>query len=129
MQERYLQADRIRRGHLLDEMETITGLHCKSLIRLMKGNLTRKSRRRQRGRVYGPEVDDALVIAGSTDYICPECLAPNLTWLAKHLAAHGELPFCLSRFSCRPRFYHSTTEWVTSIERMRILGQDTRQSG
>ncbi len=92
MQERYLQADRIGRGHLLDEMETITGLHRKSLIRLMKGNLTRRPRRRQRGHVYRPKVDDVLrVIAESTDYICPECLAPNLTWLAKHLAARGEL--------------------------------------
>ena len=92
MQERYLQADRIGRVHLLDEMETVTGLHRKSLVLLMKGNLTRKPRGRQRGRVYGPEVDDALrVIAESTDYICAERLTPNLTWLAQHLAAHGEL--------------------------------------
>jgi len=92
MQERYLQADHTGRGHLLDEMETITGLHRKSLVRLMKGNLTRKPRGRQRGRVYGPEVDDALrVIAESTDYICAQRLTPNLTWLAQHLAAHGEL--------------------------------------
>jgi hypothetical protein len=92
MQERYLQADRRGRGQLLDEMETVTGLHRKSLIRLMRGNLTRKPRRQQRGRVYGPEVDDAVrVIAESTDYICAERLTPNLTWLAKHLAAHGEM--------------------------------------
>jgi hypothetical protein len=92
MQERYLQSDSTGRGHLLDEMEAVTGLHRKSLIRLMKGNLTRKPRSRQRGRVYGPEVDDALrVIAESTDYICAERLTPNLTWLAEHLAAHGEL--------------------------------------
>jgi hypothetical protein len=58
----------------------------------MKGNLTRKPRGRQRGRVYGPDVDDALrVIAESTDYICAERVTPNLTWLAQHLAAHGEL--------------------------------------
>ena len=92
MQERYLQADRIGRVHLLDEMGAVTGLHRKSLVRLMRGNLTRKPRGRQRGRVYGPEVDDALrVIAESTDYICAERLTPNLTWLAQHLAAHGEL--------------------------------------
>jgi hypothetical protein len=92
MQERYLQADRTGRGHLLDEMEAVTGLHRKSLIRLMKGSLTRRPRRRQRGRIYGPEVDAAVrVIAESTDYICAERLTPNLTWLAKHLAAHGEL--------------------------------------
>ena len=92
MQERYLQADRTSRGLLLDEMEAVTGLHRKSLVRLMKGNLTRQPRGRQRGHVYGPEVDGALrVIAESTDYICAERLTPNLTWLAKHLAAHGEL--------------------------------------
>jgi hypothetical protein len=92
MQERYFQADRKERGRLLDEMERITELHRKSLIRLMKGSLERRARRRQRGRTYGPEVDDALrVIVESTDYICAERLTPNLAWLAKHLAAHGEL--------------------------------------
>ncbi|MBC8252676.1 MAG: integrase [Ardenticatenia bacterium] len=58
----------------------------------MNGSLERKPRRRQRGRTYGPEVDDALrVIAESMDYICAERLTPNLTSLAKHLAAHDEL--------------------------------------
>ena len=42
MQERYLEADRPGRGHLLDEMETITGLHRKSLIRLMSCWLRQK---------------------------------------------------------------------------------------
>jgi hypothetical protein len=92
MQERYLQANRKERGGLLDEMEAVTELHRKSLIRLMKGNLTRQPRRRQRGRTYGPEVDDALrVIAEATDYICAERLTPNLSWLASHLEVHGEL--------------------------------------
>jgi hypothetical protein len=58
----------------------------------MNGSLERKLRRRQRGRSYGPEVDDALrVIAERMDYICAERLTPNLTSLARHLAAHGEL--------------------------------------
>jgi hypothetical protein len=92
MQERYSKADRRERGRLLDEMEAVTELHRKSLIRLMKGSLERRPRRQQRGRTYGAEVDDALrVIAESTDYICAERLTPNLTWLTKHLAAHGEL--------------------------------------
>jgi hypothetical protein len=92
MQERYVQADRKERGRLLDEMEAVTGLHRKSLIRLLGGSLVRQSRRRQRDRTYGPDVDDALrVIAESTDYICAERLTPNLPWLAQHLAAHGEL--------------------------------------
>ncbi len=92
MQKRYFQASRKERGRLLDEMEAVTELHRKSLVRLIRSDLKRRPRRRQRGRTYGPEVDDALrVIAESTDYICAERLAPNLTWLAEHLAAHGEL--------------------------------------
>jgi hypothetical protein len=92
MQKRYANACRKERGQLLDEMEAVTGLHRNSIIRLINGNLKRKPRRRQRGRSYGPDVDDALrVIAESMDYICAERLKPNLPWLAKCLAAHGEL--------------------------------------
>jgi hypothetical protein len=92
MQQRYLQADRKQRGRLLDEMEAVTEMHRKSLIRLLRHNLERRPRRKQRGRTYGPEVDDALrVIAESTDFICAERLTPNLAWLARHLASHGEM--------------------------------------
>jgi len=92
MKKRYARADRKERGHLLDEMETVTELHRKSLIRLLRGNLERRPRRKQRGRAYGAAVDDALrVIAESLDYLCAERLTPNLVWTAEHLAAHGEL--------------------------------------
>jgi hypothetical protein len=92
MQKRYLQAGRKEQGRLLDEMQTVTKLDRKTLIRLMSGSLERRPRCRQRGSVYGPEVDDALrVIAESMDYICAERLTPNLPWLASHLAAHAEL--------------------------------------
>jgi hypothetical protein len=92
MQERYLQAGRKERGQLLDEMEAVTELHRKSLIRLMRGNLTRRPRRKQRGRTYGADVDDAVrVIAETTDFICAERLTPSLPWLARHLETHGEL--------------------------------------
>ncbi len=76
---------------LLDEMQAVTGLERKTLIRLMHGSLERRSRQRQRGRTYGAEVDDALrVIAESCDHICAERLQPNLVAMAKQLAAHGE---------------------------------------
>jgi len=48
MKKRYRQASKKGRGRLLDEMEAIIGLHRKSLIRLMRGPLTRKRRRQQR---------------------------------------------------------------------------------
>jgi hypothetical protein len=92
MQKRYKKADRKEKGSLLDEMVQVTGLHRKYLIELMGGDLKRKPRQRQRGRTYGPEVDDALrVIYESFDCICAERLTPNLVWMAEHLAHHGEL--------------------------------------
>ena len=92
MRERYLLADRQERGGLLDEMVDVTKLDRKTLIRLMKGRLERQPRRKQRGRIYTHEVDDALrVVAESLDHICAERLTPSLPWLAKHLAAHGEM--------------------------------------
>jgi transposase InsO family protein len=93
MQKRYRRAgNRRARSRLLDEMAQVTELHRKSLIRLMKGNLQRQARRQQRGRTYGPEVDDALrVIAESFDYICAARLSPNLIWMAEVLGQHGEM--------------------------------------
>jgi hypothetical protein len=92
MRRRYKQADRKMKGQLLGEMEVVTGLHRKSLIRLMNGNLKRKPRRRERGKTYGADVDDALrVIDESFDYICAERLTPNLVWMARHLARYDEL--------------------------------------
>lgn len=92
MKKRYVKADRKTKGHFLDEMEAVTGLQRKSLSRLMNSSLKRKPRRRERGTIYGPEVDHALwVIYESLDYICAERLTPNLVWMARHLDEHGEL--------------------------------------
>lgn len=80
------------RSHLIDEMQAVTGLHRKSLLRLINGDLARRPRQKQRGKTYGPEIEDAIVkIARSLDYPCAERLKPNLVWMAEHLAAHGEL--------------------------------------
>jgi len=93
MQGRYWAADRAGRGGLLDEMAAVTGLHRKSLLRLLApGGLERGTRRRQRGRVYGHLVDDALrVIWESLDYVCAERLTPALLPTARLLAGHGEV--------------------------------------
>ena len=92
MKERYVKAGRKARKQLLDEMEAVTGLDRKTLIRLMKGSLQREPWSRERGTIYGVQVDDALrVIYESSDYICAERLTPNLAWPACHLATHGEL--------------------------------------
>jgi hypothetical protein len=89
---RYVRADREGKGELLDEMETMTGYDRKYLIRLLKGDGRRRPRRGGRGRKYGCEVDDAVrVISESLDNICAARLTPNLVWMAKHLARHGEM--------------------------------------
>ena len=92
MKKRYVEADRKEQGRLLDEMEAVTGMHRKSLIRRMNSDLVRQARSREREKTYGPEVDDALrVIYESFDCICADRLTPNLVWMTSHLARHGEL--------------------------------------
>lgn len=104
MRRRYRSATRRVKGELLDEMEAVLGVHRKSLIRLMNSTLTRKPRQRQRGKTYGPDVDDALrVIYEAYDGICAERLTPNLVPMAQQLARHGELrttPGLLDQLDC-----------------------------
>jgi len=96
MRIRYWQAKRkSERSRLLDEMQAVTSLQRKSLLRLIRGDLARKPRRHQRGKTYGAEVEAAIdTIAKSLDYPCAERLKPNLVWMGNHLEAHGEL--CLT---------------------------------
>lgn len=123
MQKRYKQAGRRERGELLSEMEAVTGLHRKSLNRLVKGQIGREARRRERGRRYGPEVDDALrVIRESTDYICAERLQPNLVWLAEHLSKHEELEMT---DSLREQLEQVSISTVRRI--VQRIGQDERR--
>jgi len=92
MKKRYVKSGRRAKGALLDEMETVTGLHRKTLIRLVNGSLERKIRRGGRAVRYGPDVDDALrIIDESFDGICAQRLTPNLVWMASLLANHDEL--------------------------------------
>jgi hypothetical protein len=50
----------------------------------MGGSIQRRQRRRERSRVYGPEVDAALALLWQAPYyICPERLTPNLVFTAE----------------------------------------------
>jgi hypothetical protein len=92
MWDRYRSSNKSEKGRLLDEIEAVTGMHRKAILRLLNGRLSRKKRSRERGSVYGVEVSHAvLVIARSLDYPCAERLQPNLVWMAHHLHRHGEL--------------------------------------
>lgn len=93
MRVRYWKAKvKNEKGQLLSEMEAVTGLNRKSIIHFIGGDLSRRLRKRERGRYYGPEVDDAVrVIARSLDYPCAERPKPNLAWMAEHLTKHDEM--------------------------------------
>src|SRR5258708_1223723 len=88
MKGRYVAAKRKERSQLVTEMGEVTGLHRKSLTRLMHGSsLERKKRASPRGRRYGLEVERVIVrLWESRDYICAERLTPGLLRMAQHLA-------------------------------------------
>ncbi len=91
---RYLRARRKERGDILTEMEEVTGLHRKSLIRLMGLPSLERAIRKPRHRIkrYGVEVEDVVrVVWESLDYVCAERLAPALLPTARQLALWEEL--------------------------------------
>jgi hypothetical protein len=88
MKPRYQQAKRAERSRLLTDMEQVTGLHRKSLLRLLHApSLKRTKRTTPRQRTYGLEVEQViLVVWESLDYVCAERLTPVLLPTAQHLA-------------------------------------------
>lgn len=91
---RYAPAARSERGSLLTEMEAVTGLHRKSLVRLLQApSLERAPQRpRLRRRRYGAAVTDVVrVVWESLDYVCAERLTPALLATAQQLAQWEEL--------------------------------------
>ena len=93
VQARYRKASREEKGQILDTLVEATGLGRKYLIGLLAGAAPRRKRRkRERGRVYGKEVEWAIRIIGSTlNWMCAERLTPVLAETAQHLARHGEM--------------------------------------
>lgn len=90
---RYRTANRAEKGRLLSEMEVVTGLHRKSLVRLLnQPSLARRRSVHRRGRIYGLDVERVIVVVWeSLDYVCAERLQPVLLCTARHLAQWGEV--------------------------------------
>lgn len=91
---RYARAGRVERGALLTEMAAVTGLHRRSLVRLLQApSLERAPKRpRFRRRQYGSDVADLVrVVWESLDYVCAERLTPALLVTAQQLAQWEEL--------------------------------------
>ena len=93
MAPRYQKATRPERSQLLTEMEHVTKLHRKHLIRLLNGaSLERKKRHTPRRRTYGLDSERVILrVWESLDYICAERLTPSLVQTAQHLARFGVL--------------------------------------
>ena len=94
MQKRYKEGSKKEKRELLTEMEEVTGLHRKSLIRLLNSpiSMDRKSRGKERGKVYGAEVVRAIsLISKALDYPSAERLQGQLVSMGELLANHGEI--------------------------------------
>ncbi len=91
---RYRKSNRAERSRLLTEMVMVTGLHRKSLIRLMGMPSLERSPRKTvaRQRRYGRAVAEAVrIVWESLDYVCAERLTPVLQETAHQLAKWEEL--------------------------------------
>jgi hypothetical protein len=89
----YAKAERSEQSRILSDMEQVTGLHRKSLLRLLHApTLERKKRSKGRGRTYGLAVEQVIqVVWESLDDVCAERLTPALLPTAQHLARFGSV--------------------------------------
>jgi len=87
----YQQAKRGERSRLLSDMQGVTGLHRKSLLRLLHASsLARKKRTTPRKRTYGLATEQVILLVWeSLDYVCAERLTPVVLTTAQHLAGFG----------------------------------------
>lgn len=89
---RYRGAKKAEKGQMLDDMEHVTGMNRKYIIRILNGRLSRKKRTQERGPTYGAEVENAVgVIGRALDYPCAERLKPTLVFMAGHLMRQGQI--------------------------------------
>lgn len=120
---RYAKARRAGRSKLLTEMGEVTGLHRKSLLRLMHmPSLERAPKRpRFRRRRYGAAVADVVrVVWESLDYVCAERLAPALLSTAQQLARWEEVMLTPEVEAALATISRSTVQWL-----LQRLQQDT----
>jgi hypothetical protein len=89
----YQRARRADRSRMLSEMEQGTGLHRKSLLRLLHvPSLARRKRATPRPRIYGLATEQVILrVWESLDYVCAERLTPVLRQTAQHLAGFGSV--------------------------------------
>ena len=133
MKSRYKKASKKEKHILLNEMQQVTGLHRKSIIRLMNDpSLTteRRSRTRERSPVYGAMVKGAVrIVAKALDYPAAERLKPALLSTARHLASFGKLELTEELMEKLDEIILSTLRrMLASIPRDKPSPQERQQS-
>ena len=118
----YLQASRRERSAMLDEMVRVTGHNRKYIIQLMRTSLERKKRRRQRGRTYGAEVEEAVLFVGKClDFVCGTRLQPVLLSRARDLERHGEMTLSDEVAAALDRISASTIDRIYARNREKVV--------
>lgn len=121
MAPRYVQAGRTERSRLLTEMVAVTGLHQKSVIRLLRGPTLERAERkpRMRRRRYDAAVADVVrVVWESLDYLCAERLTPVLLATARHLERWEEVTLTLQVVTALQSISRSTVQRL--LQRFRV---------
>lgn len=89
----YRKATRKEKAQMLTMVQGMTGLSRKYLSTLLhSAGPHRRSRHRERGRIYDDQVDAVIaLIAKALDWICAERLKPVLVEMAEQLGRFGEI--------------------------------------
>ena len=90
--DRYKNGSKEEKGEILDEFTKVTGLHRKTVIRLLKCVRRIPSiKRRGRPSIYGPEVSSMLIkIWDASDRLCSKRLQPFMSEMVKILRRYGQ---------------------------------------
>ena len=91
--ERYASSGRQERGRILDEFATLSGIHRKHAMRLLRaGRPGRRSGPRASRRIYKDAVREALIVIWeASDRICGKRLRPLVPILVEAMERHGHL--------------------------------------
>jgi hypothetical protein len=91
--ERYASSGRQERGRILDEFATLSGVHRKHAMRLLRaGRPGRRSGPRASRRIYKDAVREALIVIWeASDRICGKRLRPLMPILVEAMERHGHL--------------------------------------
>ena len=90
---RYVSSNRQERGRILDEFVTVSGLHRKHAMRLLRaGQPGQRSGPRRARRLYNDAVRKALIVLWeASDRVCGKRLRPLVPILVEAMEQHGHL--------------------------------------